>query len=215
MESKPFVWTDDAQANDRLSNTVMLFDGRPVYIDRASGGLISIRNTDGSSWGPVNGVPFDDPRWNNFRGIPKLGWTNLVMTGRPEAVFLERIPVRNRRHGLCQDNTLMYTFDGVDINPSRTYSLFDILANKGYLATLAGDYPSLPEIMERLPTGCCVAFSSSYAVLRDDGGVSWLYRNTTRIGFLSDSTVSCFQPKMYLTDEILETVGPNFHVRSC
>lgn len=204
-----FKWTDSVQANERLANTYLMYGRDVVYINevRSSGILITFCPN-----GNNKTVPLDDDNWNDFRGIPPLGWVNFVGGPTPRAVLISRIPARVRRHGLYGDVVQIRDILDNTVQRSREFDLARILNNPGYTSLLENDYPDLDEILEKLPRRTSAAMSRKYAVYRDAGGVSWLFRKHEQVGFLTKSALNVFPDTAFYSDEIREIV-PTITIR--
>lgn len=204
-----FKWTDAVQAQERIQGTYMMYGKDVVYINevRSSGINITFCPNGGSKT-----VPYDDDNWNDFRGIPPLGWVNVIGGPAPNAVFVSRHPVRGRRHGLYGDVVSIRSLVDNALQRSREFDLTRIFNNPGYSSLLENDYPGVDEILERLPRRASTAMSRKYAVYRDAGGVAWLFRKAEQVGFLTKSVLNVFPDTSFYSDEIKE-IAPNLSIR--
>jgi len=198
-------WTDGTQAKERLEGTYLMLGDDPVYILSVDSGhrppMAYIANY---RTGERN-IAIDVAALGDCRKIPPLGWINLRNLGNPHAVYTERLPYRGRRHGLNPDG--LRVADIVINSGGRNdgWTIDSIFSDKGYLDCVDGKYPSLQEILERLPMGMSTAFSRRNAVLHDKHGMMWLYRRSERIGLLSKDRLQLFPKFSFVTDELLES----------
>lgn len=189
-------WEDSRQADERLTGTYVMYGDKPVMIDRVSNDSAVIVPADGS---PSKTVRLDDPLFYDFHKLPPLGYVNVVGTGTPLAVLLTRVPERSRSHGLKSGRVTIEELLQAGMMKSPRFNLNGVLSDKGYSHRIAGIYPKVSEILDKLPEGCSVAFSPKYAVCLDGFGLFRLFRRNRQIGLvtpnglrLSEST-ACFR----------------------
>lgn len=211
-------WTDVNQAQERLTNTAVNYDGKPaiieeVYTDRngepkATALLASTKNRVRLS--------LSDEKWNNFRDLPRLGWFNYVSAerGSINPMFIERRAVNARTHGLTTNNTNTYSTNALGLEKDRYNHLFEYLRNDGYLETADSEesFPKLSAVLMSLdesPGG--VAFSRKFCVIVTEEGVKWLFRKTNRIGFFTGTDSLNLFPKNGFYKEELQAC-PNFDI---
>jgi hypothetical protein len=199
--TKKFLWADGTQAQERIQGTYLLFDKQLAYVQEIRSSTATIVYT---ATGKSENVRLNDDRWNDFRDIPPLGWINIFLGGRPKAIFLKRIPVRGRRHGLTRECvvSLILLEEGVSNNGAPSFEL--VVTDEGYGCSIRGEYPSLEEILTRLPTGCSAAFSPKFAVFRSKTGLFWIYRNELNIGFIQNGTIQTFSEMKFAEEELFE-----------
>lgn len=207
-------WTDATQAQERLTNSVLCYDKKPVYIDRIDGEGALVIPLEGSS--KVKKVSLEDEKWNNFRDLPKLGWMNYVHNDKVSPVFLERRAINSRSHGLTTQNTCAYLLSSDGLSKEKYGSFTEYLKNPGYHETLEDEaaYPKLSEILMALgdtPSG--IAFSSKFCAIVTSEGMKWLFRKTRRIGFFTGTDSLNLFPKNGYYKEELEAC-PSFDINN-
>ena len=209
MRDGKFTWADTDQAVDRLVNTYVMYGDRPVYILEVRSKTITFCDAGFGSDKSQKKVMIDDPEWKDFRVLPPLGWFNTYTTDVPRAIYMKRVPLRNRRHGLINDGVVCRGLYNQELLRDFSGVFQTCIADEGYLATITGEYPSIEEILEKLPKGCSAAASRKFAVSRDDAaGLFWLWRGDVEVGFLSKG--NGFTPLDsfgHVVDELKETKG--------
>ncbi len=194
-------WTDINQARDRLNNTYLMLGKDPVYIrDFSSTGEVYVHNYR-LGGKPAEPVPLE--AFGDFRKLPPLGWINLLGKDVPDAVYAERVPLINRSHGLRGDGVAVFQFEGGVLDYTRNHSLGTILADKGYLLTVDGDYPTIEDVVENIPPNCTTAVSRKLAVASGSDGLSWLYRRRERLGFFTKNSLRIFPTLSFYRDELI------------
>lgn len=213
-----FFWTDATQAQERLHNTVVLYDDIPCYVAEIVGGF-----EDGvpravihmcNAWGTPARKRLDSPKFSRFRSLPQLGFMN-----RPESrsvYMFERIAVRTRSHGLANNNTRinMIYQEPNHISIGRAdRNLTQLLQGEDFLRMHKGEYPNASEILSVLDPGSALAYSRNYVIIRDTDGLRWLYRGNRRIGFFPGvDTLNLFQKSAFYREEIME--DENFNINT-
>jgi hypothetical protein len=208
-------WTDTEQARERLSGTVVLYDGQPVYINDIENGdnfEDGIPRANISMCGQVDGKTFrkrlDSPKFNKFRSLPELGWINSTKYG---AILLQRRATRSRLHGLSGNNVYASFFLGM---PEYTIGRFErgweaVWNTKSFIDQCNNEYPSLASILLNIEEASGLAFSRKFAVYRDTLGLRWLYRETDRIGiFTNANSLNLLEKFKFYREEIM--AEPNF-----
>jgi hypothetical protein len=204
-------WTDSAQARERLNGTVILYDGKPVYVSEIIDGDEYADNVPRCIIIPCNSTgkeksrkKLDSPIFGRFRESPKIGWVNNS-TGLP-ATYLERIATRTRGHGLSDNNVSVWTFQReYQLNREGSPRFFSSLSfSKEFCDCVAGSFPSLEKILINVQNGSCIAYSRTYAVYRDSVGVRWLYRGRERIGlFTGADSLNLLEKFTFYREEIM------------
>lgn len=204
-------WTDTTQARERLNNTVVMYDGKPVIVlDVLDGGDFAdriprayIQYCDPALAGEPQRKKLNSPKFNKFRDIPPLGWLNCPKNG---AMFLERKATRSRLHGLCESNVTCWTF-----HSEGSYELYRYeggwkrtYPTTAFIESCNDVFPSLEEILLVIKENSSIAFSRKFAVYRDDLGLRWLYRNEQRIGLFPNAKSLCLISKFkFYREEIM------------
>lgn len=217
-------WTDAVQAQERLQNSVVNYDGKPFSVDE-----IVTRTKDGDPKPCAYGrlldrtkdrvltIPLEDEKWKDFRDLPKLGWFNYI-TGedRLTTYYLERRAVNTRTHGLRTDNVRAFGLIPEGVTAMRAYDLVDFFRNPAYQETCKDEanYPKLSQILMSLdetPSGA--AFSSKFAVVVTSEGMKWLYRKTKRIGFFTGTdSLNLFPSQGFYKEEL--QACPSFDINN-
>ena len=196
-----FKWADTVQAQERLQGTFLMYGEEVVYIEevRASSAIIQLMSSDERKT-----VKLDDENWHDYRKIPPTGWINLLNVPTPRCVLLSRLPARVRRHGLTSDVVSQREISDNAVVKCRDHNLSLLFRNPGYKDLLVNSYPDVKEIVEKLPRRSSAAMSRKFAVYKDAGGVSWLFRRDEQVGFISRETLHVFPDTAFYKDEILE-----------
>lgn len=202
------------QAQMRLSDTVVMFDGKPCVVQR----LGTNRDDPTGNVGPQNitcnvifldgltpsleGVRLNDARWG-FHDL-RLGFVNSNRT----AVWVSRLPRTTTRWGIDIRNLrseLLAEAGGQTQNVTRiTASLL--------VPTLMNHYPTWTEVLHRLNNTrtSSIAFSRHFALLKDPWDMLFLYYKTVRIAYSEDGgeTFRLTETYRYLR-EIIQQEAPN------
>lgn len=205
VNDEGIFWTDMEQATERLVATWISYDGLPYYVqnilrDEGDGKLrIVLQGRDYKLTGKSTTKFLNAAKFNKFRTLPATGWMNDENTGR--AKFLERLPRRNRQHGLNEQNTRLMTF--VDGSLVADEGINRIAFTQGYQRACLGEYPSFRGTIEALEDGVAVAVSSKFCLYKDVDGLILLIRGKERIGvFTGKVSVSLLPSKKYFKEEL-------------
>ncbi len=201
-QPKPQFWEDTVQANERLSNTVILYGTDPFYamqVDARGSIQGNLYTKDGAV---TKALKMDDPNFHRFRKLPPLGWVNSIID--KQAMFLDRTPTRSRLHGLHDQAVVI---SGIHSESGSTYRtdnrITRFVADKGYLEACHGIRPALNEVLLRIRSSTAISISEKYAVLRDNSGMRWLYRNLNKIGlFVGANTLMLLEGKGFYREEL-------------
>lgn len=213
MSSKDIFWTDINQAGERLNNSVVLYDGQPVFIQRVEehdDGDVRAYCMDCADRTKSQRKKLNSPKFSRFRELPQLGWVNPAGDYRTAgALFLARVTQTARTHGLTSQNVSVANFrygaeDGSLAIQRGNYGFGTLMFDTGFVDGHNGKYPSLEEILRQIKDGSAIAFSRKWAVVRDYHGIKWLYRETQRVGlFTGADTLNLFSKTAYLREEIM------------
>lgn len=167
----------------RLENTVVLYDGRPVWITRvrdpepADGEIARVY---------FNELPLRANRQEETRKFLssrkfdlspfKMGYMNLD----GDVVFLSRTPVRQNRQGLSAGSC---TISDVTGQRNREHGFGQIIDRQEFVDMVMSNYPSFKEASDMIRDGATgVALSNQYALRRDgDLGIIYLYNRFTKV----------------------------------
>jgi hypothetical protein len=219
MTATDYFWTSIEQAIERLRGTVVIYDGKPVYVS-------AIEPNDGGSSTPKALIhDCDDPdqkisrkilssaKFEKFRVLPNLGWVNLH--GRRDAVFVYRRTTASRLHGLAGVNTYVEAFDrrnGLSLS-LQIVSFDTVYTDKGFTESHQNNFPNLNEILVSIREDTAIAYSRIFCVSRDNVGIRWLYKNKDRVGlFVGNDTLNIFTKFAFLREEIM--ADPSFTVNN-
>lgn len=208
-----YFWTDLEQAQQRLSNTVVLYDNVPTYIDsitRGDDGIPRARAADCVRNAKFQTKRLDSPKFGRFRTMPTLGWMNPESPdnlGRG-CYFLQRTAVSTRTHGLSDGNVQVFNFlthGDLMIALSRGNIGFrSLMFDEGFTNIHKNDYPELTKAIAVLVPGNPIAVSPKYALAKDGDGVVWLYHQMKRVGILSGQCLYLLRKFFFLREEIMQ-----------
>ncbi len=218
-----YFWTDIEQAQERLTGSVVLYDGQPVVIQEITrGDPDPEKNRHGTPKARILecGKPNADTsrkilssaKFNQFRDMPNLGWFNPAGYPAVGACFCTRRTVTTRTHGLINTNTIVSSFNHnggeTTLQDGQQFQFSNIYHDKGWLDAHNGKFPSLDAILVNIAENSAIAYSRRYAVLRDGIGIRWLYRNKDRVGlFAGVDTLMLLTKFVYLREEIMGDDG--------
>lgn len=211
MADKMF-WEDVAQAVDRLTGTYVMYGDDAVYVDRVEArpdgpsARISFPG-GGSAWKLLT-----DDAFHDFHKLPPMGYVNVVGAGKPMAVLLTRYPERSRSHGIKSGKVAVADLTDKGLVGSRIFDFASVVRDKGYSYRIAGIYPSISEIVEKLEEGCSAAFDSKYAVVKDSFGLLRLFRRNAPVGLLNENGLHLSKTAMFYREEISELDNFNLNV---
>lgn len=205
--SNPDFWTDQDQARDRLVGSYVKY-GTGLFVVSAvekRGKSLEAYGYDPHDPNQTSVTcPLSDPNFKEFRELPPLGWVNVTMLGKPHAVYLERIPVRQRGHGLSNNNVSVRDLIRGEAVKSDRMNAQMVFNDAGYKLCLDGVYPSLEEVLDKVPVGSVVAVSNKFAICNDRHGLKWLYRGNLRIGMVSGSSLTLLHGMSCYREDIAE-----------
>lgn len=189
----------------RLENTVVLYDGKPVYITRV--GAVGAEDKKEIArvffWelplpkgrAPGQGETRKYLSSRNFDLAPfKMGYINH----NGEAIFVARLPVRQQRQGLCPNTC---TFSNVLGHPSKVMDFATMINSQGFVDMIEGKYPTFKDAGELLgdKKTSSIAISRSFAFVID---------NDLEALYLSHKGVKC---GLALKNDRALKVPPKFH----
>ena len=171
MSLKGEAYETTEEVKFRLENTIVLYDGAPVYITRVS---MPEEREEAKEIARVffQELPFKPLNVGNkakeqrkylssrkFDLAPfKMGYFNHD----GQAIFASRNPVRQNRQGLCSATCKMSDVRG---KASRDYFWEDIISGDGFVDMISNKYPSFAEAGDMLGNkeNSSVAVSRSFA----------------------------------------------------
>jgi hypothetical protein len=190
------------EAERRLLDTVVGFDGLPVTVTTLRG-----RGPNAIEVGFVP-HPFDgqeqtanllDPRFNRFQTIP-LGFVNYFSREYGFNVsFAQRLPARQQRQGLCNQNFNCSTLKGSVRIP------FDVVTKSpAFVEMVANVYPSWSDTLEHIVPGSSIAVSRSFAIAMSESGGLTLFNNHEEVGVIFRNQLYLNNDRQYLMESIIE-----------
>jgi hypothetical protein len=162
------------EAESRLRSTVVMYDGKPVWVDHVVRGTgpsgLSVQIYSLPRLREKREVDLFDPKLN-MRNIP-LGYVNYGH----DALYLTRMPARRFKQGLNSENVhiprdKMFNEHGDRINWGTIYS------SQGFADSMSGKFPSFEEAAKKLADESefkSVAFSRVFALSRNPLGLNIL-----------------------------------------
>lgn len=154
------------QAQLRLGQTIVGYDGKPVYVHRVN----KAEELECSLMNRMEAlitVALNDPKLN-INKFP-LGYVNV----RNRAVYLSRSPMRQQRQGLCRQNVLVKNAAGVNF--------LDVAKTPGFVDAWTNVYPTIKDCLNQFdinPDLKSMAFNRRWALYQDKdlGFFELLYR---------------------------------------
>lgn len=173
----------------RLEQTIVLYDGKPVYIGRVNmpgeqdAGEIArvyFKELPLKEGGPKEVRKYLSSR--KFDLTPfKMGYFNH--NGR--AVFASRTPVRQNKQGLSKQSLVLKTL-GLNPITDREVSFTEVVTSQGFIDMIEGSYPSFDGAVPLLKEDAgSVALSQSFALSFDDDlGIFILFHRGIKCGLV-------------------------------
>lgn len=213
------------EAQRRLTGTVVLYDGEPVYIAQVSNvredntfrlWCQKLPNEDlnlgigdlPEGERPVNSFrkKINSPRFNKFRPF-EMGYINLFQTRAGGKLFfpvyLTRTPARRGKQGFnegsynCRDNR------GGDRRPS----FVDIIFSEAFVEMIKGDYPSYREVVARVQDveEGGIAVDRAFCVCKDrESGIVFLDYRSETVGIARADEILLSDKFSFLRETIVE-----------
>ena len=216
MSSKEIFWTDIRQAEERLADSVVMYDGMPMKvmhvingIDFPDGGHRASLVTCGPTREDVR-KKLNSPKFKRFRELPTCGWMNSVER-KAGAVYTERRALTTRTHGLNNNNVVVTSFRSRDgennpmISKGGHYNFQHFIYDTGFIQQQKDEYPSLVGTLDNIQESSSIAISPTFCVMRDARGIRWLYRHLECVGlFTGNDTLNLLTRHSYLREEIMD-----------
>jgi hypothetical protein len=94
----------------------------------------------------------------------------------------------------------------------RDYATFGrVLADPGYAACVQELYPTLNDVIANIVENTAIAVSRRYAIHRDNDGLLWLWRESSRVGLINGrDTVMLLKQHTNLRQEVNEAASLTF-----
>ena len=200
------------EVTTRLKDSVVMYDGKPVYITRIS--YAEPDDEDAVSRVFFRELPFgiEGPGGKEVRkylsskkfdlATPRLGYFN----NKGEAVFVSRTPVRQYQQGLTKKTASLYDCHG---KPVRNLDFSGMVKSQGFVDMINGKYPSFQEVGDMIEDkdNSSVALSASFAFRVDhDLDALILLHKGTRCGLAlkGDKALKIPQKFHFLRQEMEE-----------
>lgn len=221
MSKTDIFWTDYVQAQERLANTVILYDNNPVYVEGCAPGDPGAMDNPDIPRAQIRDLGvlkastkssrkiLNSPKFERFRRLPNLGWCNMVANPKTGPLFLSRRPVAGSRlHGLANANTRVENFvlngDAFFLDGGG-YNLMNVVYDQGFTDMHHGRYPTLGAVLANIKENSGIAYSLDFCVWRDTVGIRWLFHKTNKIGiFTGVDTLNLFTKFAYLRETIMQ-----------
>jgi len=206
------------EAEMRLSGSMVMYDGEPVYITGVTGAAPGDPKPDifrvyavplplphGVLGGRAAGNDEAFRRFISSRRFdfqtPRMGFVNY----NNGIYYCCRMPQRQQKQGLCNGTFFCREVVG---QRGEGYNLNSFLGTQEFVDTIKGRYPTFPEAIEKLKTtdALAVAFSREYAISMDDDldGLIFLYHKENKVGFLMDDKITLSSKMMCLKEALVE-----------
>lgn len=208
MLKTEYFWTDAVQAEERLRGSYVLFGNKVALIQ-------SISNNRGNPAASIRVYPdnkeevvlLSDARFNRFRKALPIGWVNSSVS--KQAVFISRAPQRSRTHGMTRSNTQVFHIRKGQFSNAQDYTNYEYVAtDPQYVNAIAGEFPPLDLVLNKIRSGTTIAVSSKFAVHRDADGIRWLYIDTDRVGlFTGSDTLLLLSSFSYVKEQLQEAAA--------
>lgn len=180
-------------ANMRLSGTIVLYDGKPVFI-REVGAIGEGEGKNGDIYRVyINELPIKRGAQTERKFISSkkfdlapfpMGFMN---TEAGKAVYLSRAPRRQQKQGLSEATLSQYAVG--DLTGARVVRFADLTNSQPFVDCINGKYPSVAEATQLVKDGAdSVAFSRCFAIARDSSlpELIYLYHKKDKVGFIMD-----------------------------
>ena len=193
--SIPYESVNDA--NMRLGNTIVLYDGKPVYV-REVGAIGEGEGKNGDIFRVyVKELPLTaEDRGNYDRKFISSKKFDLApfpmgfMNHNGKAIYLSRAPKKQQRQGLSEGTLSSYTLG--DTTGSRAVRFNDLLRMTEFTDCISNKYPNVREATRLVEAGAdSVAFSRVFAIARDASlpELIYLYHKKDKVGFIMDGNL--------------------------
>lgn len=206
------------EAQQKLANSTVLFEGKPVQILEATGSknkvilrYHSIPYPQQGIDGPTDSVHIADTRWD-FKSLgTKLGYVNINKSpfdAKQEAVFATRIPTRNSRQGLDQRTGRVSQYP----SPEHPWIWDHLLNHTGIVDCINNKYPTAAEAVNQLTADCdmvrSVAIGRKLMMIFDRVNPPNLVYRNNKVGYTEDGITFKLAPhKAFLKEELIDMLG--------
>lgn len=202
-------YEDLPDAQMRLQNSVVLYDGEPVYItDISQGGEGDPKEDVFRVYAcplPYDGAQKPLRKFISSRKFDLAPFPMGFMNYRGRAYYCSRLPRRQQRQGLS--TATFQAFDILTQDPSDV-RLERLLPEKEFFNCIKGTFPSFPEALRLIEKAdvMSVAFSRSFAVAKDDDmeELVFLYHKKEKVGFIMEGELKLSKKGRCLRESLQE-----------
>lgn len=197
------MYTTREEARNRLINTIVAYDGRPVRVVDVGGRDGGALNLTVFGW-PFDGrdsvvLPITDPRFGSFV-TPRLGFANYFERGNAHAVWCHRTPARRMQQGLVSGN-----FAGTAIGVrAQRFTLEHLQSTDAFREMIAGEYPTFETAMEMLVPDSSIAVDRNFALLSSPEGYVTIYHRRDPLGLVMRGVIYLREDRQYARELLLE-----------
>lgn len=189
-EKMPCLYDTEKDLQDRIGGTVCRYKGVPYWVQIESAKKINLLDLV-TQKAVVVGISPSDPEFDISSA--EVGYVNFKYT--PEQIrymsnkslgnkvyYLERIPFRRFRQGLCGDSMTSYTIDGEPGIPAA-----NLLASKGFYESQVNSWPSIPVALAIFERGqeTEIAIGIDTALHKIESGLALVYYRKKNIGWIT------------------------------
>lgn len=209
------MYDNAADAGQYLNETIVQYDGKPYWCRRVRDDMtLDLRSLDRKR--TLVNASLKDPKLSVTK-FPRLGYVNpppieYIREGETinisGAVFLERVPSRTVKQGLCNNNTNLIGEENRPDAPRINNNIIGICYSPTFLEMWNNTYPSFKEACELLEKGeggralTSIAFCRDFAVSQDQDlkGLKFLLYRGRRVAWSNREEFELPQEYEYLKE---------------
>ncbi len=194
-----FAYTDIRDAQQHLQHSVIMYDGRPVWVNEIFNHEQTFKVSISSL--PRQRDPITVDLMDPLLG-PREARLGYVNSNLGYALYLTRIPLRQYKQGLCRSNVHI-----PGVNGQRIVNFENLIREPGFADSLRNIYPTYDEAANRLnenPNVRSVAFDKCFALERDELGFFRLFYKGEPVAFGEDKSFKLPKKFCYLKEMISE-----------
>ena len=197
------MYTTREEARNRLVNTIVAYDGRPVRV-------VDVGGRDGGAltltvfhW-PFDGtraetLPITDPLFGSFV-TPRLGFANYFERGNAHTVWCHRTPARRMQQGLVSGN---FAGTAIGVRQQR-FTLEHLQSTDAFREMIAGEYPTFDTACEMLVPDSSIAVDRNFALLQSPEGYVTIYHRRDPLGLVMRGVIYLREDRQYARELLLE-----------
>jgi hypothetical protein len=182
----------------RLSGTVVLYDGKPVYIREVGALRDAAEGKNGDIYRVyIKELPIksgDDRDYERkFISSKKFDLAPFpmgFMNHEGKAVYLSRAPRRQQKQGLSEQTLSCYNVG--EAAAGNVLRFANLTSNQAFVDCVMNKYPTVQEATRMVEQGAdSAAFSRCFAIARDKSlpELIYLYHKNDKVGFIMDGTL--------------------------